>query len=413
MHPIRSRNAITPLRRTPVAGGALAEARVLPSVDALVARQRPSEPMHCLRPAVIRDDAARFVHGFSGDVLYAVKCNPEPAVLRAVWAGGVRHFDCASAPEIALVRGMFPEAAIHFMHPVKSRPAIREAYARHGVRDFVLDSEDELAKILLETGAAADLGLFVRLALPPGGAMYDLSGKFGASPEQAATLLRAARASAGRVGLSFHVGSQCLDPLAYRRAIRLAGETIRAAGVAVDVLDVGGGFPVRYPDLDPPPPGAFFAEIEASFEALALPAMRLWAEPGRALVAGGTSVVVQVQLRRGDALYINDGVYGSLSDAGAPGFRFPVRLIGDARARSAARAYTLFGPTCDSADHMRGPFLLPDTVSEGDWIEIGQLGAYGACLRTAFNGFDRAGLVEVRDGAMLDARHREPFANAA
>ncbi len=400
MNTIRGRSATIPL-----------QVRTLPSVDELVARQRPTEPLHCLRPDVIRDDAAQFVRGFAGDVLYAVKCNPEPAVLRAVWQGGVRHFDCASAPEVALVRGMFPEAVIHFMHPVKSRPAIREAYARHGVRDFVLDSDDELAKILHETGAAADLGLFVRLALPPGGAMYDLSGKFGAAPEQAALLLRAARARGERVGLSFHVCSQCLDPLAYRRAIRLAGEVIRAAGVAVDVLDVGGGFPMRYPDLDPPPLGAFFAEIEAEFEALDLPETRLWAEPGRALVAGGTSVVVQVQLRRGDALYVNDGVYGSLSDAGTPGFRFPVRLIGDAQGAATMRAYSLFGPTCDSADHMKGPFLLPATVSEGDWIEIGQLGAYGACLRTAFNGFDRAGLVEVSDRPMLE--ERPAFAKAA
>ncbi len=415
MSQLRSRIAVTPLRRDPLLPAA-SGGQALPTVDQLIATQRPTEPLHCLRPAVVEDDARRFVQGFPGDVLYAVKCNPEPAVLRAVWQGGVRHFDCASAGEVSLVRRMFPDAAIHFMHPVKSRSAIREAYARHGVRDFVLDSADELAKILHETGDAADLGLFVRLALPPGGAMYDLSGKFGAAPEEAAALLRAVRRHAARIGLSFHVGSQCLDPLAYRRAITLAGETIRAAGVTVDVLDVGGGFPVRYPDIEPPPLGAFLAEIEASFEALDLPGTRLWAEPGRALVAGGTSVVVQVQLRRGDTLYVNDGVYGSLSDAGAPGFRFPVRLIAaDAGVPTLAcgTAYALFGPTCDSADAMKGPFMLPATVAEGDWIEIGQLGAYGACLRTAFNGFDRAVLVEVADRPMLRAPDDESFALAA
>ena len=418
MSQLRSRTAVTPLRRDPTLIQGAADGRLLPTVDELVAAQRPTEPLHCLRPAVIQDDARRFVESFPGDVLYAVKCNPEPAVLRAVWQGGVRHFDCASAGEVSLVRRMFPDAAIHFMHPVKSRPAIRDAYAHHGVRDFVLDGTDELAKILQETDGATDLGLFVRLALPPGGAMYDLSGKFGAAPETAAMLLRTVRAHAARIGLSFHVGSQCLDPLAYRRAIVLAGETIRAAGVLVDVLDVGGGFPVRYPDIEPPPPGAFFAEIEASFEALDLPGTRLWAEPGRALVAGGTSVVVQVQSRRGDTLYVNDGVYGSLSDAGAPGFRFPVRLIPAQADASLAgpgclTGYALFGPTCDSADAMKGPFLLPATVAEGDWIEIGQLGAYGACLRTAFNGFDRAVLVEVRDRPMLRTPDDESFALAA
>ncbi|MDN3568368.1 type III PLP-dependent enzyme [Paeniroseomonas aquatica] len=396
---LRTRAAVTPLRRR-------FDDAVLPSVDALVAVERPEEPMHCLRPATIAAAAAGFVAGFPGETLYAVKCNPEPAVLRAVWEGGVQHFDCASAAEVALVRAMFPEAGIHFMHPVKARGAIRAAWGEHGVRDFVLDSAEELAKIRTETGAAATdgLGLFVRLALPKGTAMHDLSGKFGATPEAAAALLRAARPSAARLGLCFHVGSQMLDPLAWRQALALAGEVIREAGVAVDVIDVGGGFPVAYPGIEPPPLGAFFAEIEAGFEALALPGAVLWAEPGRALVAAGGSVVVQVQGRRGQELFVNDGVYGALSDAGAPGFTFPVRLIrpeGKPPATTEA-GFVLFGPTCDSADRMAGPFWLPEDVSEGDWIELGQLGAYGACLRTAFNGFDRARLVEVRDRPMLE-----------
>jgi ornithine decarboxylase len=355
--------------------------------------------MHCLRPVTIMQGAQHFVAGFPGDVLYAVKCNPEPAVLRAIWDGGVRHFDCASIAEVTLIRRMFPDAQIHFMHPVKSRPAIATAYTDHGVRDFVLDSETELDKILVETRSPADLGLFVRLALPPLGAVCDLSGKFGAAPDEAVRLLRMARRHAKTLGLSFHVGSQCMDPLAWRRAIGMAGEAIRAAGVVLDVLDVGGGFPTTYPGMVPPPLGAFFAEIEASFEALALPAStQLWAEPGRALAAAGTSVVVQVQLRRDRALYINDGVFGSMSDAGAPGFCYPMRLM---RPSAAGRGnFTLFGPTCDSTDTMRGPFVLPEDVQEGDWIEIGQLGAYGAALRTSFNGFDRAQIVEVRDAEL-------------
>ncbi|MBK1659225.1 type III PLP-dependent enzyme [Paracraurococcus ruber] len=395
---LRARAAVAPLRRD------LDTATALPSVDALVAVARPEEPMHCLRPAAIAAASAGFVQGFPGRTLYAVKCNPDPAVLRAVWEGGVRHFDCASAAEVALVRSMFPEAGIHFMHPVKARSAIREAWQRHAVQDFVVDTAEELAKVLDETGgdAAQGLGLFVRLALPKGVARYDLSGKFGAEPAEAVALLRAARPLAARLGLHFHVGSQCLDPLAWRRAMHLAGQVIRAAGVPVEVIDVGGGFPVAYPDVTPPPLGAFFAEVEAAFEALDLPGATLWAEPGRALVAGGGSVVVQVQQRRGDTLYVNDGVYGALSDAGAPGFQFPCRLVRpDGAAGAALRGFAFFGPTCDSADRMAGPFWLPEDVREGDWIEIGQLGAYGACLRTAFNGFDRARLVEVRDRPML------------
>lgn len=395
MFDFRFRSAVSPLRRS------LEPARVPPSVDQIVAAERPTEPVHCLRPHVIAANARAFSAAFPGTAMYAVKCNPDPAVLRAVWAGGVRHFDCASTAEIGLVRTMFPAASIHFMHPVKSRPAIRDAWQRHDVRDFVLDSADELGKILQETGAGAGLGLFVRLALPKSNALYDLSGKFGAPPDEVVRLLRAARPDAERLGLHFHVGSQCMEPDAYARALALAGAVIREAAVPVEVIDIGGGFPVSYPDVTPPPLEAFMAAVGATFRGLALPeGTGLWAEPGRALVAGGASVILQVQLRRGNALYVNDGVYGSLSDAGAPGFRFPVRLVGRQTA-AMQQAFELFGPTCDSADRMRGPFLLPSEVHEGDWIEVGQLGAYGAALRTAFNGFDRARMVEVRDPPLL------------
>ena len=381
----------------------------LPSVDAVVARVRPTDPLLCLRPAVIAAAAQRFVNCFPGDVLYAVKCNPEPRVLRALWTGGIRHFDCASLGEVGLVRKLLPAAEIHFMHPVKARPAIREAFHRYAVNDFVFDSADELAKILQETvpiglvGDPPTLGLFVRLALPRGGAVYDLSGKFGAPLEEVVGLLRAARPHAARLGISFHVGSQCLEPDAYVRAIAVAGEAIARCGVRVDIVDIGGGFPVSYPDMMPPPLDDYIAAIAAA--AAALPAkVELWAEPGRALVAAGASVVVQVQLRRGDTLFVNDGVYGSLSDAGALGFRFPARRIrlGEADgAKMPLADFALFGPTCDSADRMRGPFRLPPDMREGDWIELGQLGAYGACLRTQFNGFGRIEQVEVADPPML------------
>ena len=393
MTQFRPRGAVAPLRR-PAARAT--------TVDAAVAALRPEAPLHCLRPQAVTAAARAFVAAFPGDVLYAVKCNAEPTMLRAVAAGGVAHFDCASEAEVRVVRSMFPDAAIHFMHPVKSRAAIRAAWSQFGVRDFVLDTDSELTKILEETaGGAGDLGLVVRLALPKGSAAYDLSGKFGAAPEEAAALLRAARPHATRLGLSFHVGSQCLDPAAWTRALALAAEVIAAAGVAVEIVDVGGGFPVAYPGSEPPPLAAFMEAIRAG-AALLPEGVRLWAEPGRALVAGGASVVVQVQCRRGDALYVNDGVYGALSDAGAPGFRFPHRLLRlDGATSEVTRAFTLFGPTCDSADVMRGPWMLPADVREGDWIEVGQLGAYGTALRTAFNGFDHALVTEVTDSPML------------
>jgi ornithine decarboxylase len=383
----------------------------LPRVDTLVADLRPSDPLLCLRPTAIADAARRFVAAFPGEILYAVKCNPEPRVLQALWAGGVRHFDCASLAEVKLVRTQLPGAQVHFMHPVKARPAIAEAFERFEVTDFALDYSDELAKIVQETvrvGLVGDppvLGLFVRLALPKGGAVYDLSGKFGAPPEDAARLLRAARPHAARLGVTFHVGSQCLDPAAYERALALAGDVIAASEVPVEIVDIGGGFPVSYPDMAAAPLDAFIAAIERG--AAALPRnVQLWAEPGRALVAGGGSVVAQVQLRRGEALYINDGVYGNLSDAGALGFRFPARRIrlGEAEDGEAKLVdFALFGPTCDSADRMKGPFRLPADTREGDWIELGQLGAYGACLSSRFNGFGGSQLIEVADQPMLPA----------
>jgi ornithine decarboxylase len=417
MTDLRFRGAVSAARRP---------AEKLPrSVDALIARLRPEEPVHCLRPAVMENAARSFLAAFPGETLYAVKCNPEPTVLRALWRGGVRRFDCASIGEVRLVRSMFAEAAIHFMHPVKPRGAIREAWQRHGVRDFVLDSAAELAKVIEETGEGRGLvapearglvvpearglvapearGLIVRLALPKGGAMYDLSGKFGAEAADAVALLRAARPHAAMLGVSFHVGSQCLEPAAYARAVALAAQVIREAGVAVDLLDVGGGFPVAYPDVVPPPLSAFTGAIAQAVAAEGLSGLALWAEPGRALVAAGTSVVLQVQHRRDLALFVNDGVYGALSDAGAPGFRFPVRAIRAGRDAGVTTLlpFAFFGPTCDSADRMAGPFLLPADIAEGDWIEVGQLGAYGASLRTAFNGFDKAGIVEVADAPLL------------
>ena len=194
MSQLRSRTAVSPLRRP------LDRAPALPRVDDLVAAFRPTEPLHCLRPATLEQNAATFLAAFPGITMYAVKCNPDPTVLRALWEGGVRHFDCASLAEVTLIRTMFPAAQIHFMHPIKSRPAIAVSYVDHGVRDFVFDSAVELEKILAETGHAADLGLVVRIALPSMGAVSDLSAKFGAPHDEAVALLRAARPHTQQIG---------------------------------------------------------------------------------------------------------------------------------------------------------------------------------------------------------------------
>lgn len=393
------------------------------SVDEAVARWQPQEPMYCLRPAVLSGTAGRFITTFAdawqgvvagGDVLYAVKCNPDPAVLRALWAGGVRHFDVASPGEIRLMRDLLPQAHLHYMHPVKGEQAIAEAWHRHGLQDFALDDRAELARIIDVTGGerGADLGLIVRLAMPKGDAVHDLSGKFGATEDEAVDLLQAARPYAARLGLCFHVGSQMLDPVAWERALEMVGRVLARAAVEIDVLDVGGGFPVAYPDVTPPPLADFMVAIRRGVAALSLPAhCRLWCEPGRALVAAGGSLVLRVLKRRGNELFVTDGVYGALSDAGVPGLRFPVRRIAGGQVDSgsanspqgsdSAMAFTLWGPTCDSADRMAGPFMLPADIAVGDWIELGQLGAYSTCLGTRFNGFDQSRTVEVRDAPLI------------
>lgn len=377
----------------------------LPSIDEVISAEKPCEPVHCLRPNTVRAQAQAFLQTFPGTVLYAVKANPDAAVLQALADAGISHFDVASLTEARTVRQLLPEAHLHFMHPVKSRSAIAAVYGEHGIRDFCFDNSEELAKIYEETGHARDLGLYLRLALPPTGAVHELSGKFGAEPAAAVRLLRRARQRARRLGVCFHVGSQCLDPEAYVRAIRRAAEVIAQAGVPVDCFDIGGGFPVSYADQTPPPLEAYADAVRAALaEHPILAESALWCEPGRALVAPGVSVVVQVWARRGSTLYINDGVFGSLFDAGATErVRFPARLIrAGRRAPAVAPApFRLYGPTCDSCDQMDGPFFLPNDVTEGDWIELAQLGAYGSCFRTSFNGFGGAQVVEVRDPPLV------------
>lgn len=366
------------------------------SAAALIAHKSPVDPVVGLRPHLISARARRVLAAFPGDVLYAVKCNDAPEVLQALWAGGVREFDTASIGEVRAVRRLLPQARCHFMHPVKSVGAIAEAYHEHGVRRFVFDHPDELAKIVAATGCPADLELFVRLAVPGEGALLALTGKFGVGVADAGALVRAARGYARLVGLTFHVGSQCVDPAAYGRAMALAAEVVRQVG-PVDDLDVGGGFPARYVG-DEPEFEAFVAVIRADMDRHGL-TCRLQCEPGRVLVADGASALARVELRRADSLYLNDGVYGNLAELKWIGPQFPMRLVRPGRnADSCRTGFDLFGPTCDSIDSMPGPHWLPSDTDEGDWVEVGMMGAYSNALKTGFNGFSSEKLAILSDG---------------
>lgn len=359
-------------------------------VSAAIAGLCPEKPLHVFRPNSVNKAARYFLDHFRGNVLFAVKTNPEPMVLKVLWDAGVRHYDVASLNEVRLVRNTLGDAAnLYFMHTVKSRQTIREAYHTHGVRHFSLDTVEELDKILEETNYATDLSLYVRIGMPNTYAELNLADKFGIGLSEAVFLLRKTRQHAEKLGVCFHVGSQTMHPNAYRMAMKMAADVVKKAAVPLEMFDIGGGFPSIYPGMTPPPLSDFMDAVHEQFDAMPFKqGCTLMCEPGRALVAESGSTVVRVDLRKGQHLYINDGTYGSLFDAGVPGFIYPVRLIRTHGVGSAnVLPYSFYGPTCDSMDFMKGPFYLPDDVKEGDYIEVGQLGAYGRTLVTSFNGF--------------------------
>ena len=370
--------------------------RHFPDTESMLAALNPGYPVYCLRPTVLRARARWFVDHFPGSVLYAVKCNPHPRVLKHLHAGGIRHFDTASLPEIAQVGELFDDATLYFMHPVKGRAAIRSADRVYGVRHYVVDHEDELDKVMAET-THDGLVILVRLATPPAGAIFDLSAKFGARAAEAVELLKRIDEAGHKTGLAFHVGSQCVLPEAYRTALDLVAGVLDGADVALSYLDVGGGFPAAYLGVDPPPIEDFLDEIKSGLEQLDLPPdCVVMCEPGRAMVADGCSLVVQIQLRKDDRLYINDGVYGSLNESVTARLRPPVRLVRLNGTRAAGTIdFTINGPTCDSADVLSFAMRLPEDAREGDWIEIGRMGAYSNATATHFNGFHPETYVEV------------------
>ena len=372
---------------------------------AAIASQRPVQPVTLIRPHAAARAARFFVERFPGRSLYAVKANPSPDLLRILWQSGVTHYDVASIAEIRLVAGTLPEAVQCFMHPVKAEEAIAEAYFGHGVRTFSLDTMEELDKIVRATAkdgvAADDLNLCVRIRVSSDHSKLSLASKFGAEPDEMKALLFAARQASDALGICFHVGSQAMTPAAYAEAMERVRAAIVEAAVTVDIVDVGGGFPSVYPGMEPPPLEAYFEVIHRAFEDLPISySAELWCEPGRAFCAEYASVLVRVEKRRGDQLYINDGAYGALFDAAHLGWRFPVRLARETSSDARDMAFSFYGPTCDDLDHMAGPFLLPADVQPGDYVEIGMLGAYGCAMRTEFNGFGSTHKIAVEDEPM-------------
>ena len=377
--------------------------RKFKDVNELVNELKPDYPVYCIRPDSIKKSTKFFKDNFSGKILYAVKTNPNEKVIKQIISNGIKDFDVASLNEIKLIKKIKSDANLYFMHTVKSKENISSAYFDYGVRNFALDNKDELRKILEATNQAKDLSLYVRIAISNEHAEIDLSRKFGALPSEALGLVRLCKDHSKKLGISFHVGSQCMHKISYSKGIREIGNIIKKTKIIPDVINVGGGFPSIYPDLNPEPLSSYLNEIKKSLKNLKLPKLpEIICEPGRAIVAESGSTIVKVILRKKQNLYINDGTYGSLFDAGVPNFVLPTKMITSGRIHSKKlTSFSFFGPTCDSLDYMKGPFLLPNNIKEGDYIELGQLGAYGLTFRTKFNGFYSNEIFEVNDKPIM------------
>ena len=367
----------------------------------LASSLKPVQPVTLLRPHAAARAARFFVEKFQGRSMYAVKANPSPDLLQILWDNGITHYDVASIAEVRLVASTLPDATLCFMHPVKAEEAIAEAYFDHKVRTFSLDSIEELDKIVAATRGAEDLTLCVRLRVSSDMSKLSLASKFGVELSEAKELLIRTRQVADALGICFHVGSQAMSPLAYVQAMEKVRAAIVLAAVTVDVIDVGGGFPSAYPGMEPPQLEGYFAAIHKAFESLPVSySSELWCEPGRALSAEYASLLVRVERRRNDELYINDGAYGALFDAAHIGWRFPVKMLREPDSDARDMPFSFYGPTCDDMDRMAGPFMLPADTNVGDYIEIGMLGAYGCAMRTGFNGFTAGDRIVMTDEPM-------------
>ena len=379
------------------------------NVDEVVSKLKPVNPIYCIRKNSINTACNWFNKNFPGKVLYAVKTNPHEEVIKEIKNGGIDKFDIASIEEIKIIKKIVPDAECFYMNTIKSREHIREAYFNYNIKNFALDTKDELLKIIEATDNAQDLNLFVRISISNEHAEIDLSKKFGALSSEVLGLFRLTKAHSAKIGLSFHVGSQCMHPISYTKGIGEMGNIIKKTNIIPDFINIGGGFPTIYPDLRPQSLNNYIFEIKKALNNLKLEKQPvLMCEPGRALVAESGSTIVKVVLRKKQKLYINDGTYGSLFDAGFPNIVFPARMIQNGRVISKKlTAFNFYGPTCDSMDYMKGPFILPNNIKENDYIELGQLGAYGITFRTKFNGFFSDQIFEVEDKAIMSMYEKE------
>lgn len=387
-------------------------------VTDVVERLRPGYPVFCLHQRRLWDNARYFLQHFPGRVLYAVKCNPALEVIRILAEAGIKHFDTASLNEIALIRENVPRGDCYYMHPVKSRASLITAKTVYAIDHYIIDHESELTKLVEVIGGGDGRVCFIRIATPKADSFINLSDKFGAEMAEAARLQRLADKEGYQTGLAFHVGTQCRQPEAYEHAMDLVAKVINLSGISPHYVDVGGGFPSLYGGEQLPPLLDYFKGVEKKRKKMGLRQDAvLMCEPGRAMVADTMSVIVQVHLRKDRSLYINDGIYHNLADANSMKVSYPMRLIRDiGQGTNLNRpkvnrigdpdqtlAYRIYGPTCDSLDMLNSEVLLPADVCEGDWIQIGLMGAYSNALSTHFNGFQTDAIYTVEEDPLVPA----------
>jgi ornithine decarboxylase len=359
------------------------------NVTELLSSERPSEPVYCIYPGIYRLRAQEFVAGFPGRVLYAVKANDHPAIVRLLHQAGVKHFDCASIGEIALVHEHCREATAYFMVPVRLRGAAREAFEDYAVRHFMIDHPDGIDILAAEIDMTKVV-VFTRMAVHHAAALQDLSSKFGALPAAVPDLMRTLATRGAEPALAFNVGSSVIRTEAYTHSIQVAAGVLSKLPFQVRLIDIGGGFPEPYPGFAVPPLADYFHAVAAAAKALPLAADgELMAEPGRSLAAPGMSAVVEVLLRKDERLYLNDGMYGIFWELRFKEHEgFPARTFRDGRPhRGATKRFRLYGPTCDASDVLPGAIDLSEDIRAGDFIEFGSIGAYSLSGRTRFNGY--------------------------
>lgn len=380
------------------------------NVNSVIRDLRPSHSILCFNPDRISARVDEFKKGFPGTVSWAVKSNPHPEVIRSIVNAGIAEFDVASRSEIEQMRYQAPSSILHFNHPIKSPEDISFSYFTAGVRNFVVDCIEEVEKIIGVLGAGgktefSDITLLVRFKVPEfkGSNNYNFGEKFGAVPIEASEIIRSSFEKGFQVGLTFHPGSQNMNPEVYKSmmdiAYKIAHDGLRDKAHELKRLNVGGGFPCVYPNDKKTTLAEYFNAIGRG---ILNESVEIICEPGRALVADSINVLTRVTLRRQNDLrvYINDGFYGSFMELPFVDFMPPARAYSPdgfeiQALENEQSEYSIWGPTCDSLDKLPKKVRLPSKLRTGDYIEFGLMGAYTNATQTGFNGILPADLVIV------------------